>query len=359
VPIVAHTHPFVIGVDAHARSHTLAILAAPHGELVDSTCFPTTAAGLARAVDWAGRRTGGDMAALWVIEGVGTYGAKLARAAAQAGYQVVEAARMNPRGNRGLGKSDPLDARRIAEAVLAVELTKLRHPRHDNGERAALQVLIAARDHMTTERTACVNALTALLRIVALGIDARKPLTCKQISEISRWRTRAEDLATATARAEALRLAKRIVTLDQELAANHQRIQGLVQATRGAELLERAGIGPVIAAIAISAWSHPGRVRSEAAFACLAGVSPIPASSGNITRHRLNRGGDRRLNRALHMAVVTRMRMDPQTRAYVEKRQAEGRTTKEIRRCLKRYLARQIYRSLNSAHAGVPRLDRT
>jgi transposase len=105
----------------------------------------------------------------------------------------------------------------------------------------------------------------------------------------------------------------------------------------------------VTAAVAFAAWSHLGRVRSEAAFANLAGVNPIPASSGNTIRHRINRGGDRRLNRALHMAVVTRMRMDPRTRAYVDRRTAEGRTLREIRRCLKRYLARQIYRQLNAA----------
>ena len=99
----------------------------------------------------------------------------------------------------------------------------------------------------------------------------------------------------------------------------------------------------------MTAWSHPGRVHSEAAFASLAGVNAIPASSGNTVRHRINRGGDRRLNRALHMAAVTRLRMDPRTRSYVEKRTAEGRTPREIRRCLKRYLARQIYRRLNAA----------
>ena len=104
----------------------------------------------------------------------------------------------------------------------------------------------------------------------------------------------------------------------------------------------------VTAAIAYAAWSHPGRIRSEAAFASLAGVNPIPASSGNTVRHLINRGGDRRLNRALHMAVVTRMRMDPETRAYVDKRTAQGRTPREIRRSLKRYLARQIYRQLNA-----------
>jgi len=106
--------------------------------------------------------------------------------------------------------------------------------------------------------------------------------------------------------------------------------------------------------VALTAWSHLGRIRSEAAFASLAGVNPIPASSGNTIRHRINQGGDRRLNRALHMAVVTRMRMDPRTRTYVERRTTEGRTTKEIRRCLKRYLARQIYRHLNAAAQLTP-----
>lgn len=116
--------------------------------------------------------------------------------------------------------------------------------------------------------------------------------------------------------------------------------------------MDKTGIDPV------TAWSHPGRVRSEAAFAALAGVNPIPASSGNTTRHRLNRGGGRRLNRALHMAVVTPRAHDPDTRAYVDRRRAEGRTTKEIRRCLKRYLARQLYRNLEKLHAEphpVPR----
>ena len=133
----------------------------------------------------------------------------------------------------------------------------------------------------------------------------------------------------------------------------------LVRQSRAAVLLDKTGIGPMTAAIALTAWSHPGRVRSEAAFACLAGVNPIPASSGNTTRHRLNRGGDRRLNRALHMSTIVRMTHDPDTRAYVEKRRAEGRTTKEIRRILKRYLARQIYRTLNTAVASPARLDKT
>lgn len=354
--IIAHTCPFIIGVDAHARSHAMAILACPTGEILDEGRFPTTAAGLQRAIAWASRRTEGDLDTLWVVEGVGTYGARLAHAAADAGYAVVEAPRMNARANRGVGKSDPLDARRIAQAVLPLTDVQLRRPRRDDGARAALRVLIASRDHITNERTAAINALIAILRVVDLGIDARGTLTAGQISAIAAWRSRTEELSLSVARAEAVRLARRVRSADQELSDLTRRMRTLLEKGPAAGLLDKPGIGPVTAAIAYAAWSHTGRVRSEAAFASLAGVNPIPASSGNTIRHRINRGGDRRLNRALHMAVVTRMRMDPDTRAYVEKRTAEGRTLREIRRSLKRYLARQIYRHLNSAqtaHAGA------
>ena len=192
---------------------------------------------------------------------------------ADAGYTVVEAARMNTRAHRRVGKSDPLDARRIAQAVLPLDDSQLRRPRADEGVRAALRVLIASRDHINNERTASINALIALLRVVDLGIDARGTLTASQVDTLASWRGRREELSISTARAEAIRLAKRIRVADV------------------------------------------GRVRSEAAFASLAGVNPIPASSGNTVRQRINRGGDRRLNRALHMAVVTSMRMDPDTRA--------------------------------------------
>lgn len=198
--IVAHTHSFVIGVDTHARNHALAILASPTGEVIDEDQFPATAAGLTRAVSWVARRTNSDLEALWVIEGVGTYGVRLPRAAADAGYAVVEAPRMNARAHRGIGKSDPLDARRIAHAALPLDTVQLRQPRADNGVRAAVRVLLPSRDHMSTERTATINALTALLRVSELGIDARCPLTAGQITTIASWRARHEDLATATAR---------------------------------------------------------------------------------------------------------------------------------------------------------------
>ena len=151
------------------------------------------------------------------------------------------------------------------------------------------------------------------------------------------------------ARAEAVRLAKRVLALDEEFAENVATITSLLRRSAARVLLDKPGIGPVTAAVAMAAWSHEGRLHSEAAFAALAGVSPIPASSGNTVRHRLNRGGDRRLNKALHMAVVARMTHDAQTKAYVERRLAEGLTKREIRRILKRYLARQIHRALSAA----------
>ncbi len=288
--IVAQAHPFVIGVDTHARNHALSVLATAHGEVVGDGEFPATSAGMARAIEWVGRRTGGDLEVLWVIECAATYGAQLARAVTAAGYQVVEAARMNAKANRGIGKSDPLDARRIAAAVLPLQVDRQRHLRKDTGVRAGLRILMAARDHRTSERTATINALIALLRVLDLGIDARKPLTGKQITEIAKWRTRTEDIAAVIARAEAVRLAKRIGDLDDELAENVKTTTALLKESPARVLLDKPGIGPVTAAVALTAWSHEGRLHSEAAFASLAGVSPIPASSGNTVRHRLNRG---------------------------------------------------------------------
>jgi transposase len=136
--------------------------------------------------------------------------------------------------------------------------------------------------------------------------------------------------------------------LEAELAKNAKTTNDLLRLSPARVLLDKPGIGPATAAIAMVAWSRDGRLRSEAAFASLADVNPIPASSGNTVRHWLNRGGDRRLNQALHMAVVVRTRIDPATKAYVERRLTEGHTKKEIRRCLKRYLARPIYRTLTA-----------
>jgi len=351
--IVANTTAYVIGVDTHARTHTLAVLDGGTGARGPSATFPTTPAGLSRSVTWIGRSTGGDADVLVVIEGVGSYGAGLARRCQEANYRTVELFPTPRALRRGRGKSDDLDAELIARSVLHVDAAEPREPRGDSGPRAALRVLVAARDLINTERTRMINALTALLRTVDLGIDARRSLQRRQITTVAGWRRRDEDLSTAVARKEAIRLARRILGCDVELAENVAELAAMVAASDGSALLTEPGIGPVNAAVLLTAWSHPGRVRSEAAFAALAGVSPVPASSGNTQRHRLNRGGDRRLNRALASIALTRMSHHPATRDYVARRRAEGRTTKEIRRCLKRYIARQVYRRLATIPVGA------
>src|SRR5699024_43839 len=183
-----------------------------------------------------------------------------------------------------------------------------------------------------------------------LGLDARWPLNKTQINEVSKWRDRNEEMSLSIARAEAIRLAKHIHQLDEQLTKNEQQLDELVRASEAAPLLQEKGIKAISAAKCLAAWSHHGRIHTEAEFASLAGVNPIPASSGNTVRYRLNRGGDRALNSALHMIAVTKMTHDAETRAYVQKRRAEHKTDREIRRCLKRYIARRIFRTLNAAN---------
>lgn len=347
--IVADTHPYVIGVDTHAASHTFAVVASATGAVLDTATFPATEAAMSRALNRVGRRTGGDLGALVVIEGIGSYGAQVARAAEQAGYQVVEAPATDTAARRGVGKSDELDAQLIARSVLGLKADRLRQPRQAEGSREAMRILLAAREQINTQRTSTINALTALLRIHDLGIDARRRLTGQQITQVAAWRARQnEDLALATARREAVRLARAIASYDADLKDNVAELTALVKASPGAHILNETGLGPVNAAVVLTVWSHPGRIHSEAAFALIAGASPLPASSGNTTRHRLNRSGDRRLNQALHSIAVNRMIHDPHTRDYVTRKRAEGRTTKEIRRTLKRYIARQLYRRLTN-----------
>lgn len=283
---------------------------------------------------------------LIAVEGTGSYRAVLSDVQQQVGYRVVEAP--TPRRARARSKTDALDALLAARSSLVMPLARLRDRR--TGElQSALQVLTGARDQQNADRLRCINALTALVRTHDLGIDARRALSGTQIATIASWRHREETLGAATARAEAIRLAKQITTLENDLIENRERITHLVETT-APELLELPGVGAVTAAVILTVWSHPGRIRNEAAFAMIGGVCPIPASSGNTTRHRLNRGGDRRLNRALNTIVLTRMRTDPATRTYIERRQSEGKTSREIRRCLKRYISRQIFRSLAAAH---------
>lgn len=347
---VAQFYRFVVGVDTHAATHSYAILDST-GALRDEQTFPTTTAGIGRARDWIARRTDGDLDDVLVAaEGTGSYGAILAENLSEVGYRVVEAP--TPRRERGRGKTDAMDAVTAARNTLAMPVSRLRD-RRGGQEQVALQVLTTAREQLNAERLRAINALTAMVRAHDLGIDARRALSSTQIRQIASWRRRGEPAGLTTARAEAVRLAGRVAQLDAELKNNRDQLTAIVT-ERAPELLAMLGVGAVTAAVVLCAWSHPGRVRSEAAMAQIAGTCPIPASSGNTVRHRLNRGGDRRLNWALNTVVLTRMRTDAATRDYVARRTAEGKTSREIRRCLKRYTTRQIYRTLNAANPPSP-----
>jgi transposase len=168
------------------------------------------------------------------------------------------------------------------------------------------------------------------------------------VSTCARLRQRTDaNLETAATVASLRALARRIQLLNAEVAEHSRAITMLVRAWRP-ELLTRTGVGPIVAATVLCAWSHAGRCRTDAAFAMLGGAAPIPASSGQTVRVRLNRSGDRQLNQALHLVVLTRLRYDPATRADAQRRRAEGKTNREIRRCLVRYVARQLYRLLEA-----------
>lgn len=346
--IVAEHFGFVVGIDTHAQTHTLAIINTATGEEITNETFPATAAGGSRALSWILRRTGGRPEAILLsMEGTGSYGAKLRQQATDAGFRVTEAPAPHQRLGRYAGKSHALDAARAARATMSIPMDRLREPRSGQ-HHMALRVLTAARRSMSRERTAAINALTALLRVVDLGLDARKSLTVTQINTVAGWRERDEELGVRTCRREAIRLAKQILALHEQLDKNQTEMEDLVQEVHPG-LLGIYGVGPVIAAIILTAWSHTGRVRSEAAFAALAGTCPVPASSGSTTRFRLNRGGDRQLNKAIYTIALIRMNRDQATKDYVARRTSQGRTKKEIIRSLKRYITRQIYRQLNAA----------
>ncbi|WP_344322297.1 IS110 family transposase, partial [Citricoccus zhacaiensis] len=159
--IVAHSHPFVVGVDTHARNHVYAILAPATGALLETREFPTTAAGIIRAISWVGRRTDADADTLWVIEGAASYGAILAGTVTTHGYPVAEAPRMDAGKRRGVGKSDALDAHQIAAATLGLPVQQLSRPRLGHGVRQSVRILVTARDSMSKDRTRSINALTA------------------------------------------------------------------------------------------------------------------------------------------------------------------------------------------------------
>jgi transposase len=340
----------VVGVDTHRDTHT-AHLVNPIGAMLGELTVPNSTAGFNQLLAWIAGLQPGPRIVL-AVEGTRSYGIALARHAAAAGLHVVEVEQPKRAQRRRRGKSDPIDARLAALAVLQLPTHKLATPRAD-GDREALRILLTSRDQLTSLKTVQANQLHALL---LAGDDEDRQLsrgTFNQatLGRIARRRPgRDADLGQAVHRAECRRLAIAVRDLERQLAANKKQLAGIVEQVAPG-ITTRPGIGPVSAATAIVAFSHPGRLRSEAAFAAMAGTCPIPAGSGQTQRERLNRGGDRTLNRAIHTIARNRLINDEQTRAYAQRRRTEGKSDREIIRCLKRYISRQLYRQLTSTMA--------
>jgi transposase len=341
----------VIGVDTHKHTHTAAVVAATTGAMLQQLTVPATPAGYQQLLELADRHDG---RRVWAIESTGGYGAGLTRFLHTHAEQVVELDRPKRTARRHGAKSDSLDATRAAREALSRD--QLAQPRAA-GHRAALSVRLAARRSAVQASTDAQRQLHALVVAApdALRSRLRDLTTPRLVSTCGRLRQRVNgDPETAATAASLRALARRIQVLNAEIADHTRAITTLVRAWRP-DLLSRTGVGPIVAAIVLCAWSHPGRCGSDAAFAMLGGAAPIPASSGQTVRVRLNRSGDRQLNQALHVVVLTRLRYDPATRAYAQRRRAEGKTNREIRRCLVRYVARQLYRLLEAN----PRFDPT
>lgn len=333
----------VIGVDTHVDTHTAAVVDARTGAVLDGLTVPTTPRGYQDLVDLADAHS---PLRVWAVEGTGGHGAGLARHLAQGEELVVELDRPERAQRRHGAKSDPLDAVRAAREALA--RTTLGTPRA-GGDRQALSVLLAARRSAVEAATVAQRQLFSL--VIAAPEQLRSKLRGRTLPEMvkiaARLRVQAGwDTESATTATTLRVLARRVQALTAEAAELEKQILAIVRTWRP-DLLEEVGVGPIVAATVLCAWSHHGRVHSEAAFAMLAGVAPIPANSGQVTtRYRLNRYGDRQLNRALHVVVLSRQRFHAPTKAYTDRRTAHGKTPREIRRCLKRYIARDLYRLL-------------
>ncbi|KOS55080.1 IS110 family transposase [Rhodococcus rhodochrous] len=333
----------VIGVDTHVHTHSAAAVDARTGGMLDEITVETTADGYAQLVEFADEH-----AALraWAVEGTGGHGASLTRVLERGGEAVIELDRPERAKRRHGAKSDPLDAIRAAREALA--RPRLGTPRR-GGDRQALSVLLAARRSAVNAATDAQRQLFSL--VIAAPEDIRERFRGRtlpgMVTIAAGLRVRAcRDVETRTTVTALRSLARRARALAEEATAHENAIRAIVRSWRP-DLLAQLGVGPIVAATVLCAWSHPGRIHSEAAFAMLAGVAPIPAGSGQVSnRHRLNRYGDRQLNRALHTIVLSRIRYDQTTRAYVARRTGEGKSTRDIKRCLKRYIARDLYRLL-------------
>jgi transposase len=333
---------YVIGVDSHRDRHACAFVSRL-GVVEEELELAACAAGYRQAFELALRRAPGRR--IWAVEGTGSYGAGLARFLVGRGERVVEVERPKRSGSRGRLKTDPLDALRAARTVLAGE--QLATPRA-GGQRESLRALLTTREAAVAAKKAGLCQLRALLILLPEPLRQQlRPLTRSALVRRCAG-LRPQPTVDHYGQLVALRAcARRVLLLATEAAELQQAIQSHVR-QQAPSLLELPGIGPISAAQLLISWSHHRRIRSEACFARLAGTAPIPASSGRTIRHRLDHGGDRQLNRALHTIILCRRQHHPETIAYIQRRQHEGKTSRETTRCLKRYLARTLYRHLEA-----------
>jgi transposase len=310
------------------------------GRQLATTSIPTTPDGYRRLLGW-GQGLGEVQA--WGVEGTGCYGAALTRFLHAHGQVVVEVNRPDRAVRRRQGKCDPVDAEAAARAVQAKDATGL--PKSGDAKVEMLRCLRVARSTAVKARTQAINAIKALL--VTAPAELREPLdglaTPKLVGAAAALEPGTLTTPTAATMLALRGLAQRYQHLDAEISQLTSRLDQLTTRTASA-LRQLLGVGPdSAAALLIAAGDNPGRLRSEAAFAALCGASPVEASSGKTRRHRLNRGGDRQANAALHRVVIVRLRWHQPTRDYVARRTAEGKSKKEILRCLKRYVAREVF----------------
>lgn len=334
------------GVDTHGALHHAAVLDMVGRRLGDRE-FPATEAGYAAMLGWL--HDFGNLQTVG-IEGTGSYGAGLARHLHRAGVRVLEVPRPDRRTRRQVGKSDPIDADSAARTVLAGAKTTA--PKFATGVVESIRMLRVARSGALKAKTAAVNTLRAIVITSPEPIRSQlRGLSRVQlVSTCRRLRPDLADLADPlqATKASLRSVAERAFNLTTEAAELERQLSTLL-AEAAPATMGIFGLGTdTAAALLVSVGDNPDRLRSESALARLAGAAPIPASSGQTKRHRLHRGGDRSANQALHVAVVVRLRYCERTRAYAKRRRAEGLSSLEIIRCLKRYLVREVFGALRS-----------
>lgn len=349
--ILAELVDHVIGIDPDKETFSAAIVDAMTRGDTGGERFATRPSGYDSVIEWADTHTNPSRR-VWAIEGTGTYGRGLTRMLQSSGEWVIEFSLPDGPAAPTGAKTDHLDALRAAREVLG--RTSWSEPRNADGDQAAIATIQTLRELLVTQRTQLINHLKAL--VLKAPEQLREQLrdltnttlitTCASLRPSTNPDHLLDELTNTKI---GLRTAARqIMSLNTDIAALYKRLDAQTQ-TKAPQLRAQRGVGPTVAAVVLIAWSHKGRIRSEAAFAALAGVNPIPIDSGrNQNQHRINRSGDRQLNRALYQATICLAQHDPETKAFIARKHAEGRTTRHARRCLKRTLARRYYRLLEN-----------